>query len=238
MNRALIWYNIKYYVETLKFIAPLMVFVVFHAFIYSQRPIPIWSQYYLTAMAVFVFANWIGASFINSEDRTQQYITRLHVKNETTYHIAKIITILLLLMPLYALLIFYPVVFGFFVRSLLVTEVLVAVVIHFLFSLMGASVGVFFNVDFHRRETALPLLALVIVVMVIPLDVIFHGNALVRYAVLLLPPLNFLSQRLHDLDSDVFVIDSNFLIFVLYSLGYSLILIATYVMMIQKKNKY
>ena len=238
MSRSLIWYNLSYYAKTLKFIAPCLVFIVWHFSIHSQMPIPIWSQYHLTALSIFVFSNWIGTSFINSEDRTQQFITRLHTKNEITYHISKIATILLLIIPFYGIMIFYPIIFGFFVRSLLFTEVIAVITIHFLFSLMGASMSVFFNSDFHNQKNMLPLQVLIILLVIVPFEMIFENNALIRYAVQLLPPLNFFGDRLHDLDSGVFVIDGNFLVFVLWSLGYSLALIAFYILMIRKKNKH
>jgi len=237
MSRALIEYNISYYAKTLKFIAPCLVFIVWHFSIYSQIPIIIWSQYHLTAVTIFVLSNWIGTSFINCEDRTQQYITRLHTKNEVMYHVSKIITILLLMVPFYVIMIFYPIVFGFFVRNLLFAEIIVVVIIHFLFSLMGAAMSVFFNVDFHNQKNILPLQALVMLITIIPFTTIFEDNVFIRYAVYLLPPLNFFSARLQDLNSGVFMVDSNFFIFILYSLGYSLVLITVYILMIKKRNK-
>ena len=142
MNISLIGYNISYYVKTLKFVAPCLTYIVF-LFVNYQTPSPIWSNYYITSVAVFILSNWIGTTFINSEDRTQQYITRLHVKNETVYHIYKIISILLFILPFYALLIFYPMMIGFFTRSLMAAEILTLFIIHFLFSLMGTSMSMF-----------------------------------------------------------------------------------------------
>ena len=237
MSKSLIWYNLSYYAKTLKFIAPCLVFIIWHFSLHSQIPIPIWNQYHLAALTIFVFSNWIGTSFINSEDRTQQFITRLHTKNETVYHVSKIATILLLMMPFYAVMIFYPIIFGFFVRSLLFTEIIAVVIIHFLFSLMGASMSVFFNSDFHNQKNILPLQVLVILLVIVPFATIFEGNVLIRYAVNLLPPLNFFGDRLHALDSEIFVMDGNFWVFVLWSLGYSIVLITFYVFIIKKKNK-
>jgi len=236
MIKSLIWYNLSYYAKTLKFIAPCLVFIVWHLSIHSQIPIPIWNQYHLAALTIFVFSNWIGTSFINSEDRTHQYITRLHTKNETVYHVSKIVSILLLMMPFYAVMIFHPIIFGFFVRSLLFTEIIAVVIIHFLFSLMGASMCVFFNADFHNQKNMLPLQVLVMLLVIVPFATIFEDNMFIRYAVNLLPPLNFFGERLHALDSGIFVIDGNFGVFVLWSLGYSVALITIYILTI-KKNK-
>jgi len=140
--------------------------------------------------------------------------------------------------PFYILLIFYPIVFGFFVRSLLFIEILAMLIIHFMFSLMGTAVSIFFNVDFHNQKTVLPLQALVILVIAVPFAVTFEDNVFVQYITYLLPPINFLGQRLHDLDNGIFILDNNFLIFILYSLGYSLALIVIYILLIRNKNKH
>ena len=237
MNLSLIRYNISYYVKTLKFVAPLLAYIVF-LFMNYQIPSPIWSNYYITAVAIFILSNWIGNSFINSEDKTQQYITRLHVKNETMYHVSKVISVLLFMLPFYVLLIFYPVMIGFFVRGLTVVEVLVSFIIHFLFSLMGVAVGIFFNFDLHRhRNAVLPLQALIILITVMPLSLMFENNAAVRFAAYLLPPVNFLNERLHYLHSELFVPDLNFMLFILYSVGYSLLLIVAYIFIVRKKGR-
>jgi len=141
------------------------------------------------------------------------------------------------MIPFYAIMIFYPIIFGFFVRSLLFTEIIAVVTIHFLFSLMGASMSVFFNVDFHNQKNMLPLQVLVMLLVIIPFGMIFDDNIFIRYAVNLLPPLNFFGERLHDLDSGIFVMDGNFWTFVLWSLGYSLVLVVVYVLLIRKKDK-
>lgn len=237
MLLPLIKYNISYYAKTSKFIAPSLVFIIFLFFIYNQIPISIWSNFYITAMAIFVLTNWIGTSFLSSEDKTQGYITRLHAKNEKIYHISKIASILVIMTPFYAILIFYPIVFGFFARGILASELLVAVAMHFSFSLMGCATSLFFDKNLSKKEAALPLQLVIILICVIPLALIFEGNALVRYATYLLPPLNFLGQRLHDLDSGIFEINLSFLLFILYSLGYSLVLIVAYIFLVQKKNK-
>ena len=142
------------------------------------------------------------------------------------------------MMPFYAIMIFYPIVFGFFVRSLLFTEIIAVVAIHFLFSLMGTVMSVFFNADFHNQKSALPLQVLAILIAIVPLAVIFEDNLFIRYAVNILPPLNFFGERLHNLDSGIFVMDGNFAAFVLWSLGYSLALIGIYVFAIKRKNKH
>lgn len=238
MNISLIKYNLSYYVKTLRFIGPCLLYIVFFFINYQFKRIGIWDNCYITAVAIFVLSNWIGTSFVNSEDKTQQYITRLHVINETTYHISKIISILVFMLPFYILVIFYPITFGFFTRNILPSEILVCTIIHFLFSLMGVSISIFFNSDLlTNKNMTIPIHAFIILITIIPITLVFKDNIFVKYIAYLLPPVNFLTEKLYSLNDEIYSLDYGFLIFVIYATGYSLILIALYCIIIQRKNK-
>lgn len=237
MNIPLIKYNISYYAKTWKFIAPSLAYIVFLSVNY-QTSSPIWSNTAITAIATFVLANWFGASFINSEDKTQGHITRLHVKNDTIYHMSKVVSILVCMLPFYVLLIFWPIMTGLYARSLTFTEIIITLVLHFLYSLMGTAISIFFNSDLHKGiKNTLHLQALTVLIIAMPWAMMFDDNVFVRYGVYILPPVNFLSERLHELNNYIYTPDAGFLLFVLYSLGYSLVLIAVYNWVIKKKHK-
>ncbi len=238
MNISLIRFNLSYYVRTLKFIGPCLAYTVFFFLNYQYKRIGIWDNCYITAVATFVLSNWIGTSFINCEDRTQQYITRLHIRNETSYHLSKIVSILLFILPFYILLNLYPVIFDFYKRSLFANEIVACIIIHFTFSLMGTAISVFFNSDlFTNKNTTIPLQALIILITVVPIKLIFKDNAFARYITYLLPPINYLTEELFSLNDTVYMMDKNFIVYILYSLGYSMILIIAYNFVIRKKNK-
>ncbi|MCL2353046.1 MAG: hypothetical protein FWC69_00280 [Defluviitaleaceae bacterium] len=235
---ALIKYNLSYYAKTLKYIAPIIAFVIFFAFFYNQRGVPIWETFYITSIAIFVVSSWISTSFVNAEDKTQQYITKTHVKSENKYHILKIASILVFMVPFYALLIAYPMALGFFARNLAIGEVIVVVIIHFLASLSGVAIGLFFNQDMHGdKSMMIPWQLTVTLVVAVPFERIFSENIFVRIAAYALPPLNFLGERMNALGDGSFAIDGNFLLFAVYSLGYSLVLVGVYVLMIRKRSK-
>jgi hypothetical protein len=83
---------------------------------------------------------------------------------------------------------------------------------------MGTSMSMFFDSDLHnRKNNTLPLQALVILIVVMPLSLIFEDNAAIMYATYILPPINFLNERLHNLHNEVFVPDSHLLLFTVYS---------------------
>ena len=238
MNVPLIKYNIDYYIRSAKYLAPVIIFFAFLGIVYQAAPIGIWSNLHITLVAIFILANWIGVSFVNSEDKTQQYITMLHVNNETVFHLSKIASVVVFLIPFYAITLLIPLLQGSFIRSVLLSDVIVYLIVYFLIGMLGVSVGLFFNSDIFPGEMAILAHISVISIIVIPFGAMYEDISLVVYAYNLLPPVHFLAQRLHDLDDGVFIMDGNFLIFVLYSLGYSLALITAYILVIKKKNKH
>ena len=237
MNKPLIKYNLDYYIKSVRYLPPVVIFAVFLTIIYQTAPIGIWSNLHITLIAIFILSSWVGVSFMNSEDKTQQYITMLHVNNEMLYHLSKIASVVIFLVPFYVVTLLIPLIQGMFMRNLLLSEVFVYLVVYFLIGILGMSVGIFFNSDIISGEMAVLTQIIVISIIVVPFNVIFEDNLFIVYAYNLLPPVNFLAQRLHDLNDGVFILDSHFLIFILYALGYSFALIALYVWVMRKKNK-
>ena len=233
----LVKYNISYYIKSVKYLPPVILFATVISIVYQTAPIGIWSNLHVTTIVMFIFASWIASSLINSEVPTQQYITILHVKNETLYHMSKIVSIIVFLIPFYIITLIIPLILGSFTRRLLISEVIVYIVVYFLIGLLGASIGIFFNSFVFSGEMAILIHLTVISIIVVPFNVIFEDNLLVVYASYLLPPINFMANRLHNLSEGIFVMDFNFFVFVIWVLGYSLVLITLYNIVIQKRNK-
>ncbi|MCL2385958.1 MAG: hypothetical protein FWC89_00260 [Defluviitaleaceae bacterium] len=234
--QALVKYNISYYLNSAKYLPPVICFAVFLGVNYSSAPIGIWSNLYITAVALFIFANWVSASFVNCEHKTQQFITRLHVNNDTRYHLSKIISLVMFLIPFQVITILIPIVTGMFIRGILFREVVIYVIMHLLFSLMGLAIGIFFNADLFSKELATFAHLFIIMVIVIPFNVIFADNALISFAYRLLPPINLLAERLHYIDNGAFPVDVLFLIFVVNAAVYAFGLIVLYVFIMRRKQ--
>lgn len=235
---ALIRYNLSYYIRKLRYIGWTLTYVVFLFINYQSAPIAIWSNYHITALAVFIFSVFIGASFINCEDEQQQQITRIKVKNEVFYYVSKIISSLIFIFPFYAILVVYPIGFDLFTRKILLREIFISLMLHFLYSHLGVSISVFFDTHIAiEKNKSIPLQALITLVSIMPLAGIFPNNILIKYIVFILPPVNFLSERLFSLQSNVFLFDGKVSLFVIYSMLYSIILLTTYIWIVKKKNK-
>jgi len=238
MSRAgvLIKYNIEYYIRSAKYLPPVIVYLVFLAINYQVAPIGIWSNLHITLLGIFILSSWIGVNFANSEDKTQQTITKLHINNDYVYHLSKIISILTFLIPFYAITLLIPIVSGSFTRGLLFSEALIYIAVYVLVGLLGIMVGVLFNSNIFKEEVAVLLHLSVLAATAIPFGAIYADNQFVVIAHRLLPPVNFLAQRLQYLDSGTFAVDGNFWLFILNSAAYTAMLIALYVFLMRRKS--
>ncbi|MCL1863788.1 MAG: hypothetical protein FWF78_09510 [Defluviitaleaceae bacterium] len=218
---SLIKYNLKYYEKSFKYIVPCLFYMVFLGINY-QITSPIWSTYFIAAVGTFVFAVFIATSLMTCEDATQQWITRLHLRNDKKFYFTKIISIQTIMIPICIIVVAYPLAIGFFVRSLTITEIIVAFIFHLMLSLLGTAVGIFFTTDSFLQQ------ALVVLFSVLPLAAMFD-NVLIIVASYLLPPINFLAEKMHYFSDEIFVPSFDFLLFILYALGYSFLLMSLFI---------
>lgn len=226
---ALIRYNLDYYEKSFKYIVPLVVYVLFLAINY-QITSPVWSTYFIAAIGTFVLAAFIGSGLTTCENITQQGITRLHLRNDVKFHLAKIISSLLIMIVICVLAVLFPVVTDFFTRSLTFYEILIALVTHLLFAIMGTAIGIFFIADsFHAY-------ALVLLFSLMPLTEMFDGVWVVAVS-FLLPPVYFLAEKMHYLGDDKFYPSYDLLFFFFYALAYSTVLIIIYLLKGRRKPK-
>ena len=226
---ALVKYQIHYYINSAKYLPPLVLFVLFVGINYQMGPFGIWSNLYITAMALFVFSSWVAMTFAHCEDKTQQHITAGHLQQEAMYYLSKTLSVLLLLVPFYLMLLLIPTVTGTFIRPILASEMAVYLLVYFLTSLLGASLGMIFNDSLMTKEFAQLALLLVVCVAVVPFNIVYSHIPWVVTLYYLVPSINFLANRLDDLGDEAFLLDWHFLLFVLYMVGYSLVLTGVFV---------
>jgi len=238
MMISLVKYNLAYYVNSLKFIPPGLVYIAFVAINYSFAPQMFWDSLNIGVLAIFILANINSRNIVNNEDIVQQHITRKHVRNDLIFHTAKIISIQVFMLPFYLFLVFFPLLLGMYTRSIGLVEVLVSLVVYFLFSLMGSAMGLFFNEDLHMDKSfAAPLHLLLVIIVVVPFATIYQDNIFVVTATYLLPPLHFLQGSLLGIGDAAYNLSISFWIFIVYAIGYSTLLMVCYVFINLRKSK-
>ncbi|MCL2619937.1 MAG: hypothetical protein FWD97_03245 [Defluviitaleaceae bacterium] len=225
---ALIKFNIAYYINSAKYLIPLLFFGGFLVVNFQTAPIDIWGNLHLTSIAIFVFASMVSATLIASEDKTQLYITLLHTKNETKYHLSKILSAKITLVLFYFITVVFPIIGGHFPRQLTLPEIAVYLIVYFLVGLLGVALGVIFTDRIFPREVAFLGHIIAIVIVAVPLHVVFSDIGFLTYVYYLLPPIHFLADEMHNLGEGTLVMDGNFIIFVVSSIIYSIALTIIY----------
>ncbi|MCL2235113.1 MAG: hypothetical protein FWB98_01580 [Defluviitaleaceae bacterium] len=235
---SLIRFNIAGYTRSAKYLPGLVLFTVFLGFNYQTAPVDIWGNLHLTSIAIFILATTIAATLVASEDATQQQITLLHTKNETKYHISKILSAVIFLVPFYIVTSVLPVVFGVFPRHLTIIEILTHLSVYFLVGLLGVTLGVFFNFRIFRKETAFAAHIAFVAIIAIPLNVIFSHITVLEFVYYILPPIHFLAEDLNRLsNASTLPMTGNFLVFTIICLAYSTALAIIYCLVMSNRMK-
>jgi len=226
--KPLIKYHIDYYIRSAKYLPPLLVFAIFLGINYQTAPIGVWSNLHITSVGIFIFASWIGVTFVNCEHKTQQFLSILHTGTEDKYHLSKVAGVVVLLLPFYVITLVIPLVGGLFTRSLTLTDIVVCIIVYLLAGLMGAAVGVLFNSNIFAGEFGILAHMTAVGVSALPFNAMFEDNFIIGVLYNFVPPVNFLAQKFHALEDGVFVFDLAFFGFIVWALAYAAVLILLY----------
>lgn len=234
---SLVKYILKYYLKTFKYVAPIIFFIIFLFMNYSQAPIIIWHNYSFTALFIFIFSVWVTLGFMDFEEIIQQQLIVLHVQKEYIYYISKILAVWIFIMVLDMFIIIFPIIFNMFNRQIKIEEIIIAILIHSMFALLGISLAVLFETRLLKnRRIALSILSVVVVITITQNNIIneFKQVSFIKW---ILPPIYFISQRLQDLgDNYLKFSDQTFILFIVHSSIYCFIIIFLYIKLITKKK--
>lgn len=234
---ALIPYMLKYYIRSFRYVPSLLFFIISLGLIYSYGGISVGNNYTFTLAVIFFFSAWVTIGFIDVEDRIQQQLTILHVKNPIPYYVSKFISVWIITLPFSISIVLYPVIFGLFNRGIIGLELLIIFIAHIMASLLGISVTALFDSRLvYNRRTALIILATVLTFSVAQI-VVIKAYPVITYIGWITPPISLLIEGMLSLNAKVFYW-ANFtslLIAILYSLLYSLALMVVYIKLITRK---
>lgn len=237
MMIPLLSYMMQYYIQSFRYVSPLLFFIISLGLIYSYGGISVGNNYTFTLAVIFFFASWVTVSFIDVEDNIQQQLTILHVKKPVRYYISKFISIWIMTFPFIICIILYPVIFDLFNRPIIGAELIIIFAAHIIASLLGISVSALFDSRLiYNRRTAIIVLATVLTVSVAQ-TVVVREYPIIKYIGWVIPPISFMSEGILSLNAKVF--SSNHVmslsIAMLYSFLYSLILMGLYIKLMIRK---
>lgn len=222
-------YILKYYIKKYRYVAPIILFVIFLRINYSQYPMGVWNNYSFTCLVVFIFSIWISYGFFEFEDKTQQYLAILHSKSEIRFYMSKIAANLIFLIPLDVIVVLLPVISKLFDRRITIGELVAALALHLLSSLIAISVTSIVLSGIIKDKSYCIMILFSLIVLTAAKTGIISSMPYFSFLKWILPPVDILNSELNSLgEQSVYHIDIKFLVNILYELIYSTILLAFY----------
>lgn len=234
----IIIYSLKYYSKKFRYVAPLILFVIFLRINYSQNRISIWNNYDFTILITFIFSVWISYGFFEFEDKTQEHLSVLHSKSILKFHMSKILANIIILIPLDLVVTIVPVIGNLFNREIAAKELILALLLHILASIIALAVTSFFMSGFIRDKSYSILIFFSIIILTAAKPGIISSMPYLGFLKWILPPINILTVELSNLNtSSIYEISVSFCINFCYEIVYPIIFIIFY-FKILKKNLY
>ncbi|APM40886.1 hypothetical protein BS101_20330 [Clostridium kluyveri] len=233
--KYLILYFFQDYKRSHKYIAPLLVYIILMACIYSVKPAYVMSSYAITCICIYAISAWVAFGFIDNEDIVQQQLTILHVKKENIYYLCKILFVWFFILILDILTVYYPILKGVFIRKVVVSDIIVALINHAIIGFLGVAVGSLFNSRLVKdRKMAILYLNIIIIISVVEKPLI-QAFSFLKWITTLFPPAYLILDKIGTID---YVNPQNLfhLIYALViALTYSIVLIIIFIKCMRKR---
>ncbi len=233
--KYLMLYFFQDYKRSYKYTAPLLIYFVIIAVMYSTKPAYVMSSYAVTCIFIYAISAWISFGFIDNEDVVQQQLTILHIKNQNIYYLCKILFLWIFILILDVFTVYYPILNGAFIRKIVVSDIIIALISHAIVGLLGITVASLFNSRLVKdRKMAILFLNLIIIVSTVqkPIVQLFPFLKWIGAAV---PPVYLILDKVGTIDyvnvENIF----NILFAFAIALIYSLFLIILFIKCMRKK---
>jgi len=197
----LLKFNLRMYLKSNKFIVPIIAFFSYLAMAYSIAPVSVLPSYILSSMVVFLIMVWISFSYNDVEAMIIEQVIYLKVKNKYEIWVSKILLMFLFGLIFSFVATIYPLVinaisnYALFDRAIQIRDVIVALIVHFVYACVGSMIGLIFNVHiFKNRKQAVTFIILIALVTLLK-GLLEHDLPLTRIITWILPPLFNLSQK-------------------------------------------
>lgn len=233
--KYLILYFFQDYKRSHKYITPLLVYIISIAFIYSVKPAYVMSSYAITCICIYAISAWLAFGFVDNEDIVQQQLTLLHIKKANIYYLSKILFIWFFVLILDVLIVYYPILSGVFIRKVVVSDVIVALISHAIIGLLGVAVGSLFNSRLVKdRKMAILCLNIIIIVSVFEKPII-QAFFFLKWITIVFPPAYLILDKVGTID----YVNPQNLFHLTYALAialmYSIVLIIIFIKCMKKK---
>lgn len=145
--KELLKYHTRIYLKSNKLVMPLLLWLVFLRIGYSQKPLEYLPNIVMSAGVLLFITTWLGFSYMDLEDPITEQIMILKLSSIHWYNISKIIFLIGISLMMSLISVAVPVIQNIllrgslFKREIIYSDVLGAVLLHFLIAVLGAMVG-------------------------------------------------------------------------------------------------
>lgn len=142
---AFVRYQLASFVQSLKFIPPVFMFLAWIFILYAYKGVPILSSYAVSSIALYLIMTWITMSIFAMDEESEKHILISHLRRKVNYLFGKWLTTLIIMIPLLLFAIFFPIIAGSFNGNMTIELYTFAIYSHLTFSAFGIGVGTLFS---------------------------------------------------------------------------------------------
>jgi len=190
--------HLKYYYKVLvnshKYIAPTLFFIIAVMSTYLATIDRIFYGFQVSAIFMYITAIWITYNFNEIEDSTQKQLVLLNTNNEDKYYIMRISFLFIFVLILDLISIIFPIFIGSFKENVNIIDILIGFLMQAVIGFLGISVANFFESKILKdRKAALMILLLIMVLSCIQ-GLVIKDQPAIKYVMLILPPAYYVYQ--------------------------------------------
>ncbi|WP_397538948.1 ABC transporter permease [Rummeliibacillus pycnus] len=234
--KGLIHYQFANYFRTHKYIPPVSVFIMMLVINYTYVPNPILDSYSFTSLVLFFIMGWVTITILHAEDEGQKQITLMHAKNKRGYYLALVINCAVVGLLLSIVAVAYPVVIQAFTPGYHTIHLVIGLLAHFSFAVLSIALSLFFTRDLVKSSVnswwgVISILIVSLILAVAKADILK-----IKALNWLFPPLRHPLENM-SVGDKITSLHAEYYWQFGWIFIYSLILIALFIVVVQKRQK-
>ena len=186
---AFVRYQFISYIQSLRFIPPVVIFFTWVFILYSYKNVPILSSYGVSSIAMYFILTWITMSIFSLDEESEKHILMFHIRKKISYLLGKWLTILVLAIPLLLFAIFFPIVAESFKGDMSLNLYIFAFYSHLVFLVFGILVGTLFSATKLATKKYAFLSSVFIIVVSLASESIIEMVTLFKWILWIVPPV-------------------------------------------------
>ncbi|MEK4148076.1 hypothetical protein NST02_13505 [Robertmurraya sp. FSL W8-0741] len=202
---SFVHYQIKSYIQSLKFIPPASLFLLWIFILYTYDNAPILSNYGASSIAIYLTITWISMTVFSLEEEQEKYILFFQLGRKEKYLIGKWLSIIVISLPLHAFAIFYPIMTDSFKGSLSLPLILISVSSHVIFSFFGILIGTLFSATKWGTKKYSWLSAVLVIVLSISAKSLAELASIANWFLWIFPPVFTVIKHMEEGDEILFL---------------------------------